>query len=188
MGQLADDARALLAEAIGVGTGAVKLARETKEAVINLFVVDALITYGLELERGDALTAEALALAVNRKIFAEYGIDVGNLLDADSVRSALKKEALRAVGERLGVEGGSRDIAAAFKSSVRNTLLEAVASGDAEVLSAISVGQRAIEDAVRNSEPNLESQQVKNTSEAGEKNRERQARYRAAHKRVWVAK
>lgn len=190
MSENIDLARDVLVTAIDAARGVVQLPRKAKDFVIERLIADELIARDLmdESQRLSPLTPRALADALNRKIFADYGIDVGDLLDAESVKRALKKEALRIVADRLGVDGGKKAMAQALRSRVRDELIKAARSGDTEILEAIYVGARAVEDAERSSKPDLESQAISNFSEAGEKNRERQARYRANHKRVWVAK
>jgi hypothetical protein len=182
----ADELRSLLADAIGAATGAVQLAQSVKDWAITLCINDVLYISGLEIETNAPLTARVLADALQRRIWQDYGLDVGDLLDAESVRRATKKEALRIVGDRLGVRGGAADIAQAIKTEVREQLRAAAAGGDAELLAAMKVGQRAIDDAARAAVPK-DSGSIKNTSEKAKKNRERQEKYRASHKRVWVA-
>jgi hypothetical protein len=184
----AEQARAVLTDSIGLATGAVKLAQNVKEFVINVLVADALLIAGLEVEPFAPLTERVLADAIAKKIEQEYGLKVGDLLDAESVKRNLRSEALRVVGDRLGVGGSVRDIADALKARVREELKNAARNGDVDVLEAIGVGQRAIDDAERAAKADYASQQARNFSAAAEKNRERQARYRAAHRRKWVLK
>lgn len=190
MSEPLNEARQYLVGLIEVGTKAVKLTQEAKNFVIDRIINHELIERGLldESERFNPVTPRAIADALSRKIFADYEIDVGDLLDAESVKRALKREALRVVGDRLGVSGGAKSIAGALRSRVRLELINAARSGETEILEAIAVGQRSIDDAQRSAEVNTESQSIRNFTQAGEKNRERQARYRASHQRVWVQK
>ena len=188
MGTWADDAKQALAEAIGSAADVVRLSRDMRGKLANLLLVEQLNLAGLDIESGQQLTPRAIADALNRKFFNEYGIDVGDLLDSESVKRATKKEALRVVGERLGVQGGVADIARVLKARVYADLVAAARAGDDEILQAIGVSERAIAEAERAAQSNIERQQIRDGSEAGQKNRDRQARYRANHKRVWVLK
>lgn len=187
MAEYSEEARQFLTDSINASAGVVKLAQDGKDYVIELLVTEALIAKGWDLERGQLLTERALADALNKKIFADYGIDVGDLLDRESVRRATRTEALRVIGERLGVQGSASDVARAMRSAVQAELRAAARAGDSEIFSAINLGQRAIDDAVRSAKVG-DYKEVTNTTSEGEKNRNRQATYRANHKRIWVTK
>lgn len=187
MGSFADDARQALAEFVGSAADIVRLSRDLRGRVANLLIVDQLQAAGLEIEPGVQLTPRVIADAVRAKVLNDYGLDCGDLLDQDSVKKSMRREALRVVGDQLGVQGTQREIAQALKAAVVQQLRDAAASGDAEFLAAMAVGENKIAEALRASKAE-DSQSIKNFSEAAEKNRERQARYRANHKRVWIAR
>jgi hypothetical protein len=188
MGTLADEAKQYIAEIVGAAADVVRLGRSARNYIADLLIIDQLNAAGLEIEPGTALTPEVIAEAMRAKIEAEYGIDVGNILDADSVKRSLRTEALRLVAERLGVEPTQAGIAREMRSQVSTMLRDAVANGDADVLQAVGLGESRIEEALRAASADEWPTPISNFSEKAEKSRERQARYRASHKRVWVEK
>ncbi len=181
----ADEAKQALAEFIGATADIVRLSSEFRADLANSLVLEVLQRQGLDVQ---SLSARGLADAMRAKIQEEYDIDVGDLLDRDSVKSNLRKEALRIVGERLGVGGTQSEIAEALRSRVYDQLITAVEGGDPELLDAVGVGASRIAELQRAAEAEPWPTPIRNFTEKGEKNRERQARYRASHKRVWVAR
>ena len=187
MGVFADQARQALAEFVGSAADVVRMTRDIRERLANLLIIDQLQEAGLDIEQGTPLTARVLADALRKKILDEHGIDCGDLLDQDSVKRSLRREALRVVGEQLGVTGSQVEIAQALRSAVVQLLRDAAAAGDEELLEAMAVGENKIAEALRAAEAD-DAKEIKDFSEAGEKNRARQERYRASHQRVWIAR
>lgn len=151
------------------------------------YLTDKALRFGLErmgvtVPDGEPVNAETIGKALGLMLAAETGIEVGNVLDAASVRAALRAEALRVVADQLGVQGaGSVDgIAAALAGDVRAYVDKAARGEDAEILEAVKVTDWAQELARRGAVRVLPA----STRPDAAKNRERQERWRQNNRRV----
>lgn len=188
MAGLSEIATQLVAEAVGAATDVLRFGQDLKQEVMNLVAVEVLQEAGLEIEQGSPLTARVIADALSAKIESDYGITTGDLLDADSVRSTLRREAVRMAGDALGVGGTQAEIAAALRSAVVAQVREAAASQEPDFLAAVAVGASRAAELARAAEANEWPTPISNNSAAGERNRSKQAIYRSRHKRVWIPK
>lgn len=188
MGVALDQASQLVAELLGVATDTIRFTRDAKNEVMNLLAVEVMNVAGLEIEAGSSLSAQSISDAIRAKILNLYGFDSGDLLDPESVKATMRREALRQVGESLGVGGTQSEIVSSLRGAVRSQVRAAVDSGDGDFLAAVAVGQSRIDDLARALNKNEWPTPITNETARGQKNRDKQARYRATHKRVWVQK
>lgn len=137
---------------------------------------------GVKVPDGEPVTAESIGRALGAMLAESTGLEVGNVLDADSVRAALKGEALRLTEEQLGVKGAKspEGIAAALAGDVRQFVEKAAQGGDAELLEAVKVSGWAQEVARRGAVRVMPG----STRPDAAANRARQDRWRGRNRRV----
>lgn len=137
---------------------------------------------GVTVPDGEPVTAENIGWALGNMIAQETGLSVGNVLDAASVRAALRAEALRLTAEQLGIgEAKSVEgIADALAGDVRAFVDKAARGEDAEMLEAVKVSDWATELARRGA---VRVNPASTRPDAAN-NRERQDRFRGTHRRV----
>lgn len=138
-------------------------------------------TMGVDIE--GEVTVEAIGLALGKKIKIESGVDLGNVLDGESVKDKLERVAIAAILNQYGIDApATRDgLSQAVGVLVRRRMLEKISTGAAAGLLE-DVGSKVEAAAVlaaikRRSVPLLDTKKAA-------QNRERQANFRATHRRV----
>jgi hypothetical protein len=137
---------------------------------------------GLDIDP-DNLTAESLGRAVGKLVAGSSDLPVMNVFDAAEVRAGLIKYGCAQINDRLGVSSGS---------SPEGVGRAVAALVQAEVIDGLRGGNQAIVDAVRISARRLSKygavDDVKplKPGDKAQSNRDRQARYRLTHRKVFV--
>ena len=151
------------------------------------YLTDKAVRLGLErlgvtVPEGETVNADAIGKALGVMLAAETGIQVDNVLDAASVRDALRREAVRAVAESLGLSGVSSadGIAAALAGDVRQFVERAAQGQEQELLDSVKVSDYAVTLALRGAVRTVPA----STRPDAQANRERQDRWRAKNRRV----
>lgn len=153
------------------------------------YVVDQAMRLGLErlgvpVPENQPVNAQTIGLALGGIVSAEVGFDVGNLLDADQVRAAMKRAAIAEVAQRMGLQGvmTPEGIGAALAGDVRGYIARGVKSGGGELVDAIEVSDWQLELAQRGAVRTVPP----STRPDAAGNRERQRRWRDRNRRVKV--
>jgi hypothetical protein len=139
--------------------------------------------YAMGVEINGEVTVDSIGLALGKKIKAQSGVDLGNILDGESVKDKIERVAIAAVLVELRVDApASRDgLAEGMKAAIRRGIAEKIGTEEAAgLLDAVgSVAEvTAILAAIKRRDKPLKA------GEFARKNRERQATYRSTHKRV----
>lgn len=149
---------------------------------------------GMEIDPETGINAQTITEAINAGPLAGTGVELTNIFDRDAVRGDIEKVALAYAAQSFGLEVKSLTVDAvkeALRGEVSRLVREQIADGGGDLVDAapdlvalvrmIEAAQKAMqtgEDGTRQKPP------VSMTPEAIS-NRERQARYRATHKRHW---
>ena len=138
---------------------------------------------GLELDI-ENITSNSLGRAVGRVLASSTGIDSVDVFDADELRAALIKQGTKKIIEQLGGSGSGLDaLEGLLEREIRKNIAEAARGANSDVLAAANVSNGRIAYFARaaRSEQRRLKQDDKSVS-----NRQRQAKYRASHRKVWV--
>lgn len=160
---------------------------DVKSALGKFALFQALRAMGLELPIGGELTQVTITEAINRDLLGGQ-LDFKNLFDRNQVRSDMKRLAVEKAGQLYGYDGGAG--VAGLRDKVIATVLadirEQAARGSGDYVAAA----KYLESTGRliQSVGQAQSNAPSDLSTKGEKNRARQARYRASHKRTWKAR
>lgn len=165
---------------------------EAEDAVIK----DAFAEMGLDIDPRDGINAQTLTAAINNGPLAGTGVELTNIFDRDAIKRDLKRLALVHAAQSMGLKLTSLSTEAvqeALKAHAAEIVREEIAMGG-DLLDAAPdlVAIVKMIDAARKGYKNEMGEQVSKKpllmSDAAINNRERQAKYRANHRRVWVAK
>lgn len=139
--------------------------------------------YSMGVEIDGEVTTDSIGLAIGKKVFAETGLQLGNVFDGEALRVKVERAGIARVIQELGVDAPAtrEGLADAVKVVVRRRIEEKIGEGAADALVGVMGSAddvAAILAAVKRREKPLL------TSAAAVGNRERQARFRQTHKRV----
>lgn len=143
----------------------------------------ALNAMGINLNISDGTTKKDISEAIDRDLLGSIGFT--NIFDADAVRADARRVALNSASDAFGYERGlsvdglKRAIVSELAAEIRGQ----INAKSGEYFEAAP--DSGLATSIINREKK-DSREIKNFSRSGEKNRERQARYRASHKRVWI--
>lgn len=151
-----------------------KLSDEAFKVALSLMGVDI---------AGD-VTIDNIGIALGRKILKETGLDLGNVLDGENVRVKVERAGLKRVIKELGIDAPAtrEGLADALKVVIRRDIAAKV--GDGEALSLVrDMGSTDDVEAIKSAMKKREKPLI--DTKAARQNRERQARFRKSHKRVY---
>ena len=165
---------------------------EAEDAVIK----DAFAEMGLDIDPSDGINAQTLTAAINNGPLAGSGVELTNIFDRESIKRDLKRLALVHAAQSMGLKLTSlttESVQEALKAHAAEIVREEIAMGGdlldaAPDLVAIVKMIDAARKGYKNEAGETVSEKPLLMSEAAINNRERQAKYRANHRRVWVAK
>lgn len=156
----------------------------------NAVISAAFWKLGIEFEDGDMVNAYTVTAAINKTLLADTDLELSNVFNIDTTRAQIEEYAIKKINEGLAGE-------LIFKSLKKLDLKREIKRyANFLVQTELAAGGGAISDALGDSESVLriiaryEKQRDKPPSEnpEAEGNRERQATYRANHKRHWESK
>jgi len=158
----------------------------------DIAVKEAFSKMGLEIETGKNLSAQSITNAINNGPLAGSEVELTNIFDKESLKRDLTRIALDRAAQTFGltIKGLSIDeIKTELKKKVSADVMEqARGAGGDLVDNAKDVVELVRQiDAYKNALARREDVGL-DMSPEGVDNRERQARYRANHKRVWVSR
>lgn len=140
---------------------------------------------GIPLDLDGPVSQETITAAINAAVMPD-GIEFKNLFDEASIKADVKRIALEYASEAYGFEGGL-SVVAIKQALIREVVSEAMAEiggGAGEYIDA-ALGLVEIERLLSRPEPKSWKKPRVFTRKA-QKNRERQAKYREAHTRIWL--
>lgn len=150
---------------------------------------------GLRLNAETGFSQEAITQAINAGPLAGTGVELQNIFDRDAVRADMHRLALAKAVESTGLNITGLTVDAmktALREYVSDKVIEQVGAGGGSIVDAalpLAELVRQIQAANSASDvppgENPGRQKPTDFSPAGISNRERQATYRAAHKRHW---
>jgi hypothetical protein len=179
---------ALIAAAVAaIGTYIVvpKLAEEVEKKVGKLAAQEVLDRMGIPLDLDGEVNQITITQAINAGVLGG-DIEFTNLFDRDAVRADVRRIAIAGAGEAFGYEGGLgiQELKERLIASVIDDVRAQIAAGEGDYIDAAK-GLVSAHEAISRPVNTTASTPI-DMSEKGVKNRAKQARYRAAHKRVWV--
>lgn len=165
---------------------------EAEDAVIK----DAFAEMGLDIDPSDGINAQTLTAAINNGPLAGSGVELTNIFDREAIKRDLKRLALVHAAQSMGLKLTSlttESVQEALKAHAAEIVREEIAMGGdlidaAPDLVAIVKMIDAARKGYKNEAGETVSEKPLLMSDAAINNRERQAKYRANHRRVWVAK
>lgn len=165
---------------------------EAEDAVIK----DAFAEMGLDIDPSDGINAQTLTAAINNGPLAGSGVELTNIFDREAIKRDLKRLALMHAAQSMGLKLTSlttESVQEALKAHAAEIVREEIAMGGdlidaAPDLVAIVKMIDAARKGYKNEAGETVSEKPLLMSDAAINNRERQAKYRANHRRVWVAK
>jgi hypothetical protein len=136
---------------------------------------------GLDID--GAVTVDSIGLALGKKVKNETGVDLGNVLDGETVKSKLERVAIGAALNELGVDApANRDgLAEALRVVIRRRIADKIGAGDVRGL-LDDIGSKAEVLAILGAIKRRDLPLTEGVKAA--QNRDRQARFRATHRRV----
>lgn len=139
--------------------------------------------YSMGVEIYGEVTVDSIGLALGKKIKADSGVDLGNILDGESVKDKLERVAIAAVLLEMRVDApANRDgLAEGFKVAIRRGIAAKIGTEEAaglldDVGSEVEVV--AIKAAIARRDKPLKA------GKFAADNRARQAKFRTTHRRV----
>ena len=203
----------LLAPALTAAVAAVAasipdaVTRITKEEFVRLFAGDvseaedaaikeAFSRLGLDIDPSNGINARTVTDAINAGPLDGTGVELSNIFDRDAIKRDLQKLALIQAAQSFGIELKSLETEA-VKEAIRNYVAEIVREeiamgGDLLDAAPDLIAIVKMIDAARKGYKNEAGETLEKKpllmSAAAVNNRERQAKYRANHKRRWIAK
>lgn len=151
--------------------------------------------FGLTMDGDEPLTPETITRLINEGPLAGTGVELTNLFDKESLKRDFKRLALEYARQALGMDlpGLSQDAIIEYvRGYIFRKIREQVDSGGGDIIARapefvtiMRMIEQAKEAGRMDDSGNFVAPDLKMTPEAIS-NRERQARYRATHKRVWV--
>jgi hypothetical protein len=140
---------------------------------------------GLELDVNN-ITSESLGVAIGKTLSDASGLPRVNVFDADAVRAMLLREGCGLILQDLGVSGERSidGLALAVEKLVTAELKQAAAGDGDGVLSAVNVSAERLQKMKR--KQGVDYNVPRKFDKKSVANRERQAKFRELHKRVWV--
>lgn len=170
----------------------IRIAGMDLKGLENAAIKDVFAKMGLDIDpENGGLNAGAITDAINAGPLGGSGIELSNVFDKDALKRDLVKVALKQASDAFGLEINGLsldDIKLEIKTQVSREVMEQVRAGAGE----LAESAKDLVDLVRQIDA---YKKAKEKGEAGPNllmtkeainNRERQARYRAAHKRVWM--
>jgi hypothetical protein len=137
---------------------------------------------------GDTVTKKSFSDAITEKFLAGSGIELTNIFDRNVLQKDIERAAIKKACEAMGISVSSvsdTEIKDGIKSWVIGEIKKQVDSGGGELIDGAKE-IKSIMAAVVTYRKNKEKLTTGlDMSEHGIKNRERQARFRANHKRHW---
>jgi hypothetical protein len=140
---------------------------------------------GIPLDLDGEVSEETITEAINAAVMPDE-IVFRNLFDKATIEADVKRIALDYAAEAFGFEGGlsPAGIKQKIMSEIVSEVLADIGAGSGDYLEA-TAGLVEIENLLTRPEPK-DWKKIRNFTEKGEKNRERQARYRESHSRKWI--
>ena len=200
-----------LAAAIAATLGAVyamlpdSAQRIAKEEFVRLFagevseaesaaIKEAFLKMGLDIDPENGINEQTITAAINAGPLGGSGVELTNIFDREAIKRDLRRLALVHAAQQFGIELHSLETEAvkdAIREYVAELVREEIANGGDLVDAAPDlVAIVKMIDAARKGYKNEAGETIEEKpllmSEAAINNRERQARYRASHKRRWV--
>lgn len=159
-------------------------------------IKDAFQKMGLDIDPEDGINAQTITAAINSGPLGGSGVELTNIFDRDAIKRDLKRLALVHAAQSFGLQLTSLTTEAvtdAVKAYVAEIVREEIAMGGdlvdaAPDLIAIVKMIDAARKGYKDEAGNTVDERPLLMSDAAINNRERQAKYRANHRRRWVAK
>ena len=146
-------------------------------------VLDAL---GVPLDLDGEVNQQTITQAINAAVLPA-GCELTNIFDKQAVQADIKRIALAEAAAAFGFDGplSADTLRAQITAQISAEVRDQIAQGAGEFIDAakpLAAVQRLID-----RPPPKDWQSPRKFTENAEKNRERQARYRASHTRKWIA-
>lgn len=153
---------------------------------------------GLDIDPADGITPQTITAAINNGPLAGTGIELTNLFDRDACKRDLQRVAMARAAEVFGVEvkdTSAEGLKAALKTEISRRVMEQLGEGAGPYLEAapdlveiVRQLNAGIKEGLINADGGGFSEPGLMMDEFHINLRERQARYRASHKRHWESK
>jgi hypothetical protein len=185
-GSLSEYIRGLLSVYDGVERLVLNVREDIEDQIGATAARIALAAMGIFLPEDENINQETITKAINQAIGGD--IEFTNLFDKDAVRADVRRMAIKYAETAYGYDGG-KGISGLKEKIIADAVAQVrseIEAGAGEYIDAASdlVAAQEILDYVQREGWN----EPKDFSAGGISNRERQAKYRANHKRVWVAR
>lgn len=160
------------------------------------FVQNAVDNLGIELDVTQGFNDETITAAINKTFLSGAGFQLASVFDGAKLKRGLLEEGLKALLEKLDLGGATTIYGVTIKLQdfITAEAIAQLAASAGEIYDAAAESKRvrAILDK-QNAEQEAEGgkrdySKPTDFTPAGIANRERQARYRANHRRIWVAR
>jgi hypothetical protein len=161
------------------------ISKENEDAIGSFAMYAVLSSMGLSYTPGDDVNRATLSAKISADIVGG-DVQFSDLFDKEQVAADVRRMAVAKASEMYGYDAGMGLAGLRDKvvSDVLASVREQVAAGEGEYLDAATDSETALR--VIESPAKEGWNEPTDFSDKGEKNRERQARYRANHKKVWV--
>ena len=192
------DALVNVLDAVERGADAERVSREVIDRDVGsvfaplkaYLMAAALEALGVELDSDGVPTTASITRFINERFLEGTGLVLTDAFDAESTKSDIEAYALDKINEQLGGEFKinslkASDLKRSAKQFLGTKLREEITSGGGDMMAAMPDSDGVLALIARYESG--QGQDLIDTPEA-EKNRERQARYRAGHGRHWEEK
>lgn len=152
---------------------------------------------GLDIDPEEGINATTITQAINNGPLASTGIELTNIFDREAIKKDMQKLALAYAAQSMGIKPKSLkadDVKDAVREYVSEMVIDEISNGNPEwleeakdlvaVVQMISEARRLYKEI----EPGVFAKPELSNHPAAVSNRERQAKYRANHKRKWEPK
>lgn len=148
----------------------------------------ALDDLGIVIDPEKGITDETLTAAVNQNLLAGTGLELASLLDKQKMMDGFKATAMRKMAEELGLPpvNSVTEIRAALQAWLVDQVGAELAAEAGELIDAAKPLQKIQARIAGDKPPRSNWNDPVDFTPEGISNRERQARYRASHTKVWI--
>lgn len=166
----------------------VRLAMERHGTDLVQNAVDGL---GIDIDVNNGLTDENITHAINKTFLADADFKLDSVFDREKMKAGLMREGIRRIAQILEIPDGEASILGVkvkLQDLITAEAILAIREEAGEIFEAAKERKKLRELIERNKGDRSQFTKPRDMSPEGVKNRERQARYRATHKRKWVPK
>lgn len=150
----------------------------------------AMTKYGLEMDVSKGINDETLTAFFNNKLLTGTGLQLDSVLDRDKAKRGFERIAMEQVSQRIGL--GPVSSMKGVRSALQDWIVQEVGAQLAveagEVIDVATARAQLAAKIEKGKQDQSQWNKPTDFSNKGIKNRERQKRYRQAHKKHWVVR